>query len=1074
MINALIRWSLSNRLAVVILSALLVLIGGYVTTTVPVDVFPDLTAPTVTVLVEGHGMAPEEMETLVTFPIETAVNGAANVRRVRTATAVGIAVAWVEFEWGTDIYRARQTVTERLTAIAGKLPAQVEPPTLAPISSIMGEILFVSLTSDRHTLLDLRTVATTDIRRRLLSVAGVSQATPIGGDEKQYQVVLSPQRLRAYGISTAEVAEALRSTNENVSAGFLVQGGQESVIQGIGRIRQVSDISSTVVAVRNDTSIKVSDLGVVAIGAAIKRGTGSASRRGPNWEPIIAPAVIIAIQKQPGANTLALTRELEIVLDEIRGTLPEGMVINKNLFRQASFIETSVDNTLDALRDGGLMVILVVLAFLASLRASIITLLAIPVSLVVAVLTLKAFGFSINTMTLGGMAIAIGALVDDAIIDVENIIRRLRENLALPETARNHPLEVIYRASVEVRGSIVFATSIILLVFVPLFFLSGVEGRLLQPLGLAFVVSLAASLIVALTLTPALSAFLLPRSRTVGRGQEPGLVRILRTWYSRPLEWALSHPWLVIAPTGVLLIASGVGVACAGRSFLPEFNEGALVVGLVTLPGTSLDESDALANAVERTLMQHPEIVAIGRRTGRAEEDEHVQGVEASEIDLTLDLEAPARLGLPKRSKSELLDALRRDLATIPGVQATLGQPIGHRIDHMLSGTRANIAVKVYGNDLEKLRELAKQVESVMREIPGIVDLSAEQQTQIPILRIDFDRSAISRFGLKVAEVAAAVETAFRGTVVTQILEGNNAFDLALRVGRNDAARSWTRATPQEVGEVLVDTPGGVKIPLRVFARISEERGPNLIMRENGQRRIVVQCNVAGRDLGGVVGDIRAAVGRRVPLPRGYYVEFGGQFESAEQTRRTLGVLGLVVILGIGFLLHVVFHSIRDAMLIMANLPLALIGGVAGVYLSDGILSVASLIGFISVFGIAARNGIMMVSHIRHLQRFEGVANFREAVRRGAMERLAPILMTALAAGLALIPLVIGHDQPGREILSPMAVVILFGLLSATFLNMIVVPALFLRFARPAGAEPTLAPGPRSSGGAPEIGAALA
>lgn len=1053
MINALIRWSLSNRLAVVILSGLLVVVGGYVTTTVPVDVFPDLTAPTVTILVEGHGMAPEEMEILVTFPIETAVNGATNVRRVRSASAVGITVVWVEFEWGTDIYRARQTVTERLAVVSGKLPEQVEPPVLAPTSSIMGEILFVSLTSDRHNLLELRTVATTDIRRRLLSVAGVSQVMPIGGDQKQYQVVLSPQRLRAYRISTEEVANALRFTNENVSAGFLRQGGQESIIQGIGRIRNVDDIANTVVAMRNDTPITVTDLGIVAIGAALKRGTGSASRRGPHWEPLTEPGVIIAIQKQPGANTLSLTKELDFVLDEIQSALPQGMLLNKNLFRQANFIETSVDNTVEALRDGGVMVIIVVLAFLVSIRSSVITLLAIPISLVVAVLTLRAFGFSINTMTLGGMAIAIGALVDDAIIDVENIIRRLRENMTKPEAQRRPAIEVIYRASVEVRASIVFATLIILLVFVPLFFLSGVEGRLLQPLGLAFVVSLAASLVVALTLTPALSLYLLPTSRSVLRGQEPRLVCVLKAWYLRPLQWALSHPWWVITPTGVLLIVSGIGAALSGRSFLPEFNEGALVVGLVTLPGTSLDESDALANIVERTLMQHPEIVAIGRRTGRAEEDEHVQGVEASEIDLTLDMEAPARLGLPTRSKGELLEALRRDLAMIPGVQATFGQPIGHRIDHMLSGTRANIAVKVFGKDLQKLRELAGQVESVMREISGVVDLSTEQQTEIPILRIDFDRSAISRFGLKVADVAAAVQTAFRGTVVTQILEGNNTFDLALRVGTNDPNRSWIQATPQEIGEMTVDTPDGVKIPLKVLARISEEYGPNLVMRENGQRRIVVQCNVAGRDLGSVVNDIRTTIGQRLTLPGGYYVEYGGQFESAEQTRRRLGILGLIVVLGIGFLLHVVFRSVRDAMLIMVNLPLALIGGVVGVYLSDGILSVASLIGFISVFGIAARNGIMMVSHIRHLQRFEGVSDFREAVRRGAMERLAPILMTALSAGLALIPLAIEHDEPGREILSPMAVVILFGLLSATFLNMIVVPALFLRFGRPVEAE---------------------
>ena len=1054
MINALIRWSLTNRLAILLVSGLLLLGGTYVTTRMPVDVFPDLTAPTVTILVEGHGMAPEEMETLVTFPIETAVNGAANVRRVRSATAVGIAVVWVEFEWGTDIYRARQTVTERLSAVTGKLPQQVEPPILAPVSSIMGEILFISLTSARHNQLDLRTVATTDVRRRLLSVAGVAQVTPIGGDTKQYQVVLSPQRLRAYRISVEQVADALRDANENISAGFLVQGGRESIIQGIGRIRTEQDIGDTVVTVRGGNPITVSDLGAVMIGAAIKRGTGSASRRGPNWEPITEPGVIIAIQKQPGANTLTLTEALDAVLDEIQASLPEGMLINKHLFRQANFIEVSIDNTLEALRDGGIMVILVVVVFLMSFRASVITLLAIPMSLVIAVLTLELFGSSINTMTLGGMAIAIGALVDDAIIDVENIIRRLRENAALPEPRRPPVLEVIFKASVEVRASIVFATLIILLVFVPLFFLSGVEGRLLRPLGLAFTVSLAASLLTALTLTPALSYYLLPKSKTVLTGREPWLVRTLKRRYAGPLDWALRRPWFVIAPTLLLLVASVIGGSRLGRSFLPEFNEGALVVGLVTVPGTSLAQSDAMARIVETTLMEHPEIVAIGRRTGRAEEDEHVQGVEASEIDLTLDMDAPARIGKPVRTKAELLEVLRRDLGSIPGVQATFGQPIGHRIDHMLSGTRANIAVKIFGRDLRTLREIAEQANSVMSEIPGIVDLSVEQQTDIPLLRVDFDRTAIKRYGLRVGDVARALETGFRGRVVSQVLEGRVAFDLIVRVGDPNDPRSWMDTSPAEVGEVLVDTPAGVKIPLKALARISEESGPNLISRENAQRKIVVQCNVAGRDLGSVVADIRQAVAERVQLPPGYYVRYGGQFESAQETRRRLSVLGLAVVCGIGFLLHIVFRSVRDTLLIMVNLPLALIGGVAGVFLSGGVLSVASLIGFIGVFGIAARNGIMMVSHIRHLQRFEGVTDFRLAVRRGAMERLAPILMTALGSGLALVPLALGGGEPGKEILTPMAFVILFGLLSATFLNMLVVPALFLRFGRPVEAEP--------------------
>lgn len=1049
MLNAVIQWSLSNRLAVVLVSAILLGGGTYVTTTMPVDVFPDLTAPTVTILVEGHGMAPDEMETHVTFPIETAVNGAANVRRVRSATAVGITVVWVEFEWGTDIHRARQTVTERLTVVTGSLPQQVEPPVLAPVSSIMGEILFISLTSDRHGPLELRTVAGTQLRRRLLAVPGVSQVTPIGGDTKQYQVVLSPQRLRAYDVSMSDAVRSLRNANENISAGFLVRSGEESIIQGIGRIRTTEDIGRTVVTIRNGRPIRISDLGVVQIGAAIKRGVGSASRRNTSWEPMTEPGVIIAIQKQPGANTLELTRQLDSVLDDMQAMLPEGMLLNKDLFRQASFIKTSIDNTVEALRDGGIMVVFIVVLFLVSLRASIITLLAIPISLVTAVLTLKLFDASINTMTLGGMAIAIGMLVDDAIIDVENVVRRLRENAALEERDRRPVIEVIYRASVEVRASIVFATFIILLVFCPLFFLAGLEGRLLRPLGLAFVVSLAASLVTALTLTPALCYYLLPSSRSILSAREPWIVRALKRLYSRPLNWAMRHPWLVVTPTVFLLaVALWLG-SLFGRNFLPEFSEGAMVVGLVTPPGTSLEESDKLANLVERTLMKHPEIVAIGRRTGRAEQDEHVQGVEASEIDLTLDMEAPSRLGMSTRTKGELLDALREDLAVIPGVRATFGQPIGHRIDHMLSGTRANVAVKIFGEDLRKLRSLAKGVEAAMKEIEGVVDLSPEPQTDIPTLRFEFERAAMARHGLEVSGLTQVLNAAFRGEKVGSIFEGRNAFDLVVRLG-NPADASHEMA-----GDVPVDTPLGARIPLKAVARITEERTPNFISREDVQRKIVVTCNVAGRDVQSVVEDIKRAVAAKVTLPPGYYVEYGGQFESAEATTKRLTVLSIVVILGIGFLLHIAFRSMRDCMLIMVNLPLALIGGVAGVFFSDGTLSVASLIGFISVFGIAARNGIMMVSHVRHLQRFEHVSEFREAVHRGATERLSPILMTALSAGLALIPLALAGDEPGKEILTPMAIVILFGLLSATFLNIFVVPTLFLRFGRPVQTEPT-------------------
>ncbi len=1054
MINALIRWSLSNRMAVLIISIALLLAGTYVTSNMPVDVFPDLTAPTVTILVDGHGMAPEEMETLVTFPIETAVNGAANVRRVRSSTAVGFSTIWVEFEWGTDIYRARQTVTERLAAVADRLPEHLDPPILSPMSSVMGEIVFTSLTSDRHNALELRSLAGTDMRRRILSVPGVAEVALFGGDEKQYQVVLSPQLLRAYQISIGEVAEALRGSNENVAAGFLVEGGEESIIQGVGRIQTTDDIGETVVVVRKGRPISVSDLGAVTIGAAIRRGTGWASRRGPNWEPIIEPGVVMAVLKQPGSNTLEVTERLDRTLDEIQASLPEGMVVNKNLFRQAAFIEASVANTVEALRDGGIMVILVVVVFLASMRASFITLLAIPVSLVTAILTLRIFGASINTMTLGGMAIAIGVLVDDAVIEVENIVRRLRSNRALPEPQRLPPAEVIYKATVEVRASVVFATLVIVLVFCPLFFLSGVEGRLLWPLGLAFTVALTASMATALVLTPALCVYLLPKSRTVLAGSEPWLVRTLKRAYGGTLDRALKHPWRVVAPTAILFVAAVAGMSTMGRSFLPEFSEGALVVGLVSVPGISLEESDRLAHVVEETLMQHPEIAAIGRRTGRGEADAHGMNTEGSEIDLTLDMEAPVRLGLPRRSRTELLEALRADVGMIPGVKATFGQPIGHRIDHMLSGTRANIAVKIFGPDLLKLRALAKQAESVMTDIPGLVDLTVEQQNDIPIHRVEFDRRAIARHGLQVADVATALKTAFAGDAITEVLEGRNSFDLVIRAGDPSGPNAWHAFSSSMVPEVLVDTPAGAKIPLKALAHISEERGPNMISRENAQRKIVVMCNVAGRALGSVVADIQQAVAEKVDFPQGYYVQYGGQFESAEETSRRLGLLGIVVILGIGVLLHIVFRSFRDTLLIMVNLPLALIGGVVGVYVSGSILSVASVIGFISVFGIAARNGIMMVSHIRHLQRFEGVTDFHEAVRRGALERLAPILMTALAAGLALVPLAIGGEQPGREILTPMAIVILCGLLSSTFLNMLVVPTLFLRFGKPVEAEP--------------------
>jgi len=1023
MIDGVIRWSLDNRLFVLLGAALLLVAGSYTAWNMPVDVFPDLTAPTVTVITEAHGMAPEEAETQIAFPIETSLNGAPGVRRVRSASAVGIAIVWVEFDWGTDIYQARQIVAEKLQLAAASLPPGADRPTLAPISSIMGEILFIALTSDKHDAMELKTTADWVLRKRLLAVPGVSQVIPTGGETKQYQVILSPERLSSYGIAVDEVVQALKSTNENTSAGFYLEGGQQYLIHGVGRVRRVEDIGETFVAMRGREPVLVRQLGEVRIGPALKLGEGSHDAR---------PAVVLGIQKQPGANTLELTRRLDAVLDDIQATLPKGMEIDRHIFRQSDFIEVAIRNVLGSLRDGAVLVIAIVFLFLASLRATGITVLAIPLSLVTAVLAMRAFGGSINTMTLGGMAIAVGALVDDAIIDVENVARRLRENGQLPENQRKGALAVVFDASKEIRGSIVYATIIIVLVFLPLFFLSGVEGRLLQPLGFAYVVSLAASLVVALTVTPVLCSLLLPNSRAVRENKEGAVVHWLKARYA-PILAAVLPRWKgVLGASFVLVALAGVGLAVAGRAFLPDFNEGTLTLSAVTLPGTSLEESSRLGRLVEEALLRHPEVVATARRTGRAELDEHAQDVNSAEIDVGL------KMGT--RSKEDFLAALRKDMALIPGMNVIIGQPISHRIDHMLSGTRANIAVKVFGDDLQELRRLAEQVRGVMAQVPGVVDLSMEQQSDIPILTVRFDRAAIARHGLRIRDVAEAVETAFQGSVTSRVLEGQASFDLVVRY---DPSARKDLATIQAT---LVTTPGGAKVPLGSLADIRKDRGPNAVTRENVQRKLVVMSNVSGRDIVSVVGDIRDRVGKTVQLPRGYHIEYGGQFESAEQASRALTLLGIGVILGIFLVLFVALRSGRDAVVVMANLPLALIGGVAGVWLSGGVLSVASIIGFITLFGIATRNGLMMISHVHHLVEAEGVTDPREAVHRGAMERLAPILMTALATGLGLVPLALSGGKAGSEIETPMAIVILCGLLTATALTMLATPALYLRF----------------------------
>jgi CzcA family heavy metal efflux pump len=1022
----LIQWSIDHHWMVIAMSLLLAASALWVARQMPVDVFPDLTAPTVTILTEGHGMAPEEMESLVTFPLEAAINGASGVRRVRSATAVGIAVVWVEFDWGTDIFMARQIVAEKLALVSGSLPPQAERPILAPISSIMGEILFCAISSDTDDPLTLRTVADTVVRRRLLAVSGVSQVTPIGGAERQFQVVAHPDHLRANSIAVNELLDAVRGASQNTSAGIYVEGPQEYVLQTIGRVRTPEEIGESVVALRGDRSVLVRDVADVREGPALKRGEGSRSGK---------PAVIVGVQKQPGANTIELTARLDRELDALQNELPRGMTIDRRIFRQADFIEVAVDNVIKALRDGGLLVVVIVILFLANFRAAAITLTAIPLSLAAAVLVLRAFGATINTMTLGGMAIAIGALVDDAIIDVENVVRRLRENASKPVEQQRRTADVVRDATLEIRTSIVFATVIIVLVFLPIFGLAGVEGRLLTPLAFAYIVSLLASLAVAVIVTPALCFAFLPGARSILRGHDGWLARTLKARFAKDMPRALDHPGIVMATAAVLLALALGATTRMGSAFLPEFHEGSLTVQANTLPGTSLPKSDEIGRRVEQILLSQPEVVATARRTGRAEYDEHVQGVEAAEIDVGL-----RETG---RSRVALLADLRRGFSTLPGTNVTIGQPISHRIDHMLSGTRANIAVKVFGDDLGTLRRLGDHVREVMSRVPGVVDLSLEQQMDVPFVRFVLNRAAIARYGLRADDVAEAVETSFAGATVGRIFDRGAAFDLVVKFDPT------SQADFERLADLPIDTPHGGSVPVRLLADVRREQGPNMILRENVQRRIVISCNVAGRDLGGVVDDIRRAVAQGVPMPAGYRVEYGGQFESEQSASRRLLVLGVAVVAGLFMLLVLAFGRARDALLIMLNLPLALIGGVVGVFLAGGVLSVASMIGFITLFGIATRNGIMLVSHIQHLMNEEGVTDFREAVERGARERLVPILMTAMAAGLALIPLALGGGKTGSEIQTPMAIVILCGLMSSTLLNMVVVPTLYLRYGRP-------------------------
>lgn len=1022
MLDRVIRWSIDNYLLVAVAAGILLITGTITALRMPVDVFPDLTAPTVTVLTEAHGMAPEEVETLVTFRIETAVNGATDVRRVRSSTSQGISIVWVEFDWGTDIFRARQIVNEKLQLVAAGLPEGVGPPSLAPISSIMGEIILIAVTGNGSvTPMEMRSVADWTLRRRLLAIPGVAQVIPLGGEVREYQVLVDPTRLAAFDVTLEEVVQAAKGSNVNASGGVFMDRGQEYLIRATGRVQSIDDITHTVVATRNGTPVTLGDVSEVRIGAAPRLGEGSANA---------ARAVILTVLKQPGANTLELTDRIEAEIDRIAEGLPEGMAINHGIFRQADFIRTAINNVMGALRDGALLVVLILFLFLWSVRTTAISVLAIPLSLLTAVLALKLLDITINTMTLGGMAIAIGALVDDAVIVVENVFRRLRENEHQATGERIAVSQVVFNASKEILRSIVIATLIIIVVFIPLLFLSGVEGRMLRPLGLAYIISILASLIVAVTVTPALSAYLLPSSKALKTEKESWIVRTLKGVYGRTLIPALRHPSVVIVGAGLLVVSSLVAFPFLGRSFLPEFQEGSLVISALTVPGTSLDESDALGRRIEQILLAHPAVIETARRTGRAELDEHAQGVNAAEID--------ARLDIDSYDYEVVLEELRANLGAVPGTQITIGQPIGHRIDHMLSGTRASIAVKIFGPDLYQLRQIASEIETIAQGVVGTVDVAMEQQADVPQIRIDMDRRAMARYGVTSEHLAEAVDVALAGEAVSQILEEQRAVNLVVRFAAEH------RGSLEAVRNARINTPVGSQVTIGMLADVRFDLGPNSISRENVQRKIVVQANVAGRDVGSVVEDLQRQVQDEVTLPPGYYVEYGGQFESAGEASRTIGLMSLLSIAAVFLLLFIEFNSVRQALLVMVNLPLALVGGVLAVWFTSGVLNVATLVGFITLFGIAIRNGILMVSHFNHLQA-EGVDLYR-AVVQGSMERLSPIMMTALTAGLALLPLALSGGEPGNEIQSPMAVVVLGGLLTSLALNMVVVPVLYLRY----------------------------
>lgn len=1015
MLNKIIRFALDNRLVILTAALLLILAGLYTASDMEVDVFPDLNAPTVVVMTEAEGMAPEEVERLVTFPIETAVNGATNVRRVRSASSTGFSTVSVEFDWGTDIYIARQIVSEKLAMLGDQLPENAGSPTLGPQSSILGELLIIGLTAEETSMEDLRTIADWNIRPRLLSTGGVAQVAVMGGDIKEYQILLKPGKMKHYGVTMDDVLDAVSQMNENASGGTLYEYGNEYIVRGLLSTNSTAQIKKALVKTdEGDYPVTLDDIAEVRTGAKTPV-LGIASNK-------CKPAVLLTVTKQPAVSTIDLTKRLEEELDDLKKTIPADVVISTDIFRQADFITSSIDNVKKALLEGALFVVLVLFVFLMNWRTTVISLISIPVSVLVTLISIKLMGLTVNTMTLGGIAIAVGSLVDDSIVDVENVFRHLRRR-----KEGDSVIETVFDASKEVRMPMLNSTLIIVASFLPLFFLSGMEGRMLIPLGISFVISLFASTLVALTLTPVLCSYLLAHGKVSTEDKEPWLVRKLKAIYEKSLDWALRHKWIILGGTLALLVTAVVMFFSLGRSFLPAFNEGSFTISISTIPGISIDESDAIGRRAEELLLSIPEIKTVGRKTGRAELDEHSFGVNTSE------LECPFTLG--KRSRSELIADVRSKLSVLPGVNIEIGGPISHRIDAMLSGTQANIAIKLFGTDLAEMYAIGNQIKSAISGVEGITDLNVEQQVERPELIIEPRREMLARYGITLSEFHEMVEVLLEGKVVSQVYEGNNVFDLTLKV--NDADRTSAAA----LSDMLINA-GDEMIPLSYIAEIRSASGPNTINRENVSRKLVISCNVVGGELRHAEKNIESIISEQISLPEGYHIEYGGQFESEESASRTIAIMSILSIIIIFLLLFGEFHDAKQSLVVLLNLPLALIGGVICIWFTDALLSIPAIIGFISLFGIATRNGMLLIDRYNALGK-SGMAML-ERVKQGSVDRLNPILMTAITSALALLPLALGGDLPGNEIQSPMAKVILGGLVTSTILNGYIIPIMYI------------------------------